>query len=57
MPVKSKAQLAFLAINHPAVLEKWKKEGASLSVKGKPERVSAQRTGKPKKKHKLSWMG
>ena len=30
MPVKSKAQQAYLAIHHPEVLDKWKKEEGSI---------------------------
>jgi len=40
MPVKSKAQAAYLGIHHPEVLRKWKKEGKKTTTKGLPEHVS-----------------
>jgi hypothetical protein len=39
MPVKSKAEAAYLGIHHPEVLKKWKAEGAKTSTKGLPEHV------------------
>lgn len=39
MPVKSKAQGAYLGIHHPEILRKWKAEGADTSTKGKPYKV------------------
>lgn len=39
MPVKSKAEEAYLAIHHPEVLHKWKREGVRTKTTGLPEHV------------------
>jgi hypothetical protein len=40
MPVKSRAQQAYLAIHEPSVLRKWKGEGVKTSPAGLPEHVT-----------------
>jgi hypothetical protein len=40
MPVRSKAQQAFLATHRPKVLQKWKAEGVKTSPKGLPDHVA-----------------
>ena len=39
MPVRSKAQAAYLGIHHPEVLRRWKSKGEDTSAKGKPQHV------------------
>ncbi len=46
MPVVSKAQEAYLAINHPELLTKWKAEGVKTNTKGLPYKIGKTKKGK-----------
>ncbi len=53
MPVKSKAQAAYLGIHHPDVLRKWKAEGVKTSPKGLPQKVTPTGVAKGKVRVKI----
>jgi hypothetical protein len=50
MPFKSKAQEQYLAINHPKIAEKWRKEYPKQDISKLPEHVKSKDTTNSKNK-------